>query len=128
MNVARQLALRLALAAAALLAGAPAALAHSELRTSQPAEGARLALPPATIELRFNEPVQLTALALVDAAGRRTRIALPADTTPRAVERLPAPPLAPGAWRIEWRAISADGHPVRGTVRFSIQARTEPAR
>ena len=109
------------LAAAALLLFAPVALAHSELLASQPAEGARLTAAPATIELQFSEPVQLTALALVDATGRRTRVALPADTTPQATVRLPAPPLAPGTWGIEWRAISADGHAARGTVRFSVQ-------
>jgi len=121
MRATRRLALRGALVCAALVLALPAAHAHSELRASQPAAGARLAAAPATIELHFNEPVQLTVLSLVDAAGRRTRVALPADTTPRATERLPAPPLAPGAWRIEWRAISADGHPVRGTVRFTVE-------
>ncbi len=116
----RRLALRLALAAA-LASSLPTAGAHSRLVASQPADGERLTTAPAAIELRFNEPVQLTALALVDSAGSRSRVALPADTTPRALERLVAPPLAPGDWRLEWRAISADGHPVRGTVRFSVQ-------
>jgi methionine-rich copper-binding protein CopC len=106
---------------AAILAGAaPAALAHSELRGSDPAEGARLARAPATLELRFNEPVQVTSVTLSDGAGGTVRVPLPADTTPRAVHRLTAPALADGAWRLEWRAISADGHPVRGTVRFAI--------
>jgi methionine-rich copper-binding protein CopC len=70
--------------------------------------------------LRFNERVQLTALTLRDAAGRETRLVLPRDTSPRSEERLAAPALAAGAWRIEWRASSADGHPVRGTGRFTI--------
>jgi len=125
--LARESTLRLTLGAL-LLAVALAASAHSKLVASQPAEGQRLTVAPAAIELRFNEPVQLTALTLVDAAGRRSRVALPADTTPRALERLPVPPLAAGAWRIEWRAISADGHPVRGSIRFGIQAQAGPAR
>lgn len=111
---------RAALAAVLLLPAA--ARAHSELRGSEPADGARLAAPPAELVLRFNERVQLTALTLRDAAGRETRVALPRDTTPRAEERLAAPTLAPGPWRLEWRAISADGHPVRGTVRFTVEA------
>lgn len=105
--------------AALLLLPLPAR-AHSELRTSEPANGARLAASPSEFVLRFNEAVQVTAVTLHDAAGRETRVALPRDTTPRAVERLAAPPLAPGAWRLEWRAISADGHPVRGSVRFTV--------
>jgi methionine-rich copper-binding protein CopC len=112
--------MRTILLAATLALAAFPALAHSELRGSDPAEGARLAVPPAWLELRFNEPVQVTSVTLRDGAGRRVRVALPADTTPRAVHRLTAPALADGAWRLEWRAISADGHPVRGTVRFTI--------
>jgi len=107
-------------ALAAVLLGATAASAHSELSGSDPAEGARLARAPERLELRFNERVQVTAVTLRDAAGRATRVSLPPDTTPRAVERVAAPPLAPGPWRLEWRAISADGHPVSGTIRFSI--------
>lgn len=112
---------RAALASLMLPVAAPV-MAHSELRTSEPENGARLVAPPAAFVLRFNEPVQLTALTLRDGMGRQTRVALPGDTTPRAVERLAAPPLAPGPWQLEWRAISADGHPVRGTVRFTIES------
>jgi methionine-rich copper-binding protein CopC len=110
---------RRAALAAPLLLAAPAR-AHSELRSSEPANGARLAAPPETVILRFNEAVQLTAATLHDEAGRSARLSLPRDTAPRAVERLAAPAMAPGAWRLEWRAISADGHPVRGTIRFTI--------
>lgn len=102
---------------------APAtAFAHSTLTASVPADASRLSAAPTEFVLRFNEMVQVTALTLVDGEGRRLRLVLPRDTTPRAVERLAAPPLAPGSWRLEWRAISADGHPVRGTIRFAVEA------
>jgi methionine-rich copper-binding protein CopC len=105
---------------AALLLAPGRAWAHSELRSSEPAEGARLPAAPREIVLRFNEGVQVTSVTLRDEAGAATRLALGRDTAPRPVERLTVPPLAPGRWRLEWRAISADGHPVRGTVRFAI--------
>ncbi len=104
--------------AASLLISAPA-LAHSELRQARPANGATLAAAPEAIELTFNEKVQVTAIRLYADSG--AEIAL--DRQPiaeRATERRLLPPLSPGAYRIEWRAISADGHPVGGAVRFRI--------
>lgn len=99
------------------------ALAHSELRGSTPAEGARLTDPPSEILLRFNEPVQVTFLRLLDAAGQPIALRRPSDPAPRREERaMPESPIPPGAWRLEWRAISADGHPIRGALRFTVQA------
>ena len=98
------------------------AFAHSEWRGSTPAEGARLAAPPAEVTLRFNEAVQVTYLRLLDAAGRPFAVRRTSDAAPRREERAtPESPLPPGPWRLEWRAISADGHPIRGTLRFTVE-------
>jgi methionine-rich copper-binding protein CopC len=97
----------------------PAAQAHSELRRSVPAAGAVLASAPATIELHFNERVQLTALRLYRGA---TEVALPPRGPIREAQSVSValPPLAPGDYAAEWRAISADGHPVGGRIAFRI--------
>lgn len=97
-----------------------AALAHSRLLASAPAEGEALATPPAAITLRFNEPARLTALRLFAADGAEWPLAVARATAPEhgaAIER----PLAPGAWRLVWRAISADGHEIGGTIRFRVE-------
>jgi methionine-rich copper-binding protein CopC len=108
--------------AAALFLLPGLAAAHSELRGSTPAEGARLTAPPAEFVLRFNEAVQVTALRLLDATGTALPLQRPSDPAPRREERAaPTAPLPPGAWRLEWRAISADGHPIRGTLRFTLE-------
>lgn len=99
------------------------ALAHSELRGSEPPEGARLTMPPPEFILRFNEPVQVTFLRLFDAGNQPIALTRGNDPAPRREERaLPAAPLPPGALRLEWRAISADGHAIRGTLRFTLAA------
>ncbi|WPB87324.1 copper resistance CopC family protein [Sediminicoccus rosea] len=109
---------------AALLILAPGlALAHSELSGSTPPQGARLAAPPGEFVLRFNEPVQVTSLRLFDAAGQALPLQREGDAAPRREARAtPAAPLPPGALRLEWRAISADGHPIRGSLRFTWEA------
>ncbi len=96
------------------------ARAHSELRRSVPAPGAVLDRAPERIELHFSERVQLTALRLYRADG--TEIPLPRrPIRPERMEVIALPPLEPGAYRAEWRIISADGHPVGGVIPFRVE-------
>ena len=107
-----------------LFASLPAA-AHSELRQSLPPAGAVLMHAPEQIELLFNERVQVTALRLYREGGEE--ISLPRRsirTTSREIIALP--PLPPGAYRAEWRIISADGHPAGGVIPFRIEAPNRP--
>lgn len=107
-----------------LLASLPAA-AHSELRRSVPAAGAVLMHAPEQMELHFNERVQLTALRLYREGSEE--ISLPRRAIRSATTEIIAlPPLAPGAYRAEWRIISADGHPAGGAIPFRIEASNRP--
>jgi copper transport protein len=113
-------------AAASLLAlaaaGARPAAAHSLLLNSDPADGATLAAAPTDITLRFNEPVRLTALRLFAADGAEWPLLRPRDLAPRPEHRAGVSQgLRPGAWRTVWRAISADGHEIGGTLRFRLE-------
>lgn len=112
--------MRLAVAVVLAALAATPAMAHSELRRSVPEQGAVLAAPPERIELTFNERVQLTALRLRRVGGGE--IALPDRRAIREAreENARLPPLDPGEYRLEWRAISADGHPVGGVIGFSV--------
>ncbi len=119
-------ALRLRAGLAGLIPGlilglAQPASAHSELRRSSPTNGAVLATPPSSIELAFNEKVQLTALRLYREGA--AEIALPRSGAifERDVAQRTLPQLAPGAYTAEWRAISADGHAIGGVIRFRVE-------
>lgn len=110
---------RRALTLLGLLAAAPAR-AHSELRRSVPAAGAVLRASPERIELHFNERVQLTALRLFGPGN--AEVMLPRrPIREAATEAIALPPLPPGAYRAEWRIISADGHPVGGSISFRVE-------
>lgn len=110
-------------AAALVLPVARGAGAHSLLLGSMPAEGAALTAAPAEILLRFNEPVQLTALRLFAADNAEWPVRRTRDMAARPEHRAAiGRDLTPGAWRAVWRAISADGHEIGGTLRFRLEA------
>jgi methionine-rich copper-binding protein CopC len=115
---------RLVLALALGLAAQPA-LAHSELKRTMPAAGTVLDQPPAEVVLHFNEKVQVTTLRLLDEQGRRIALATDGSFDPGEVERAGVPALVPGRYRIDWAAISADGHPISGQVPFTIRAQPQ---
>jgi methionine-rich copper-binding protein CopC len=110
-----------------LLGGAVASLvsraakAHSELRRSFPANGALLDRPPDRLDLAFNDRVQLTGLRLFRDGGGELRWPEPRAIRDTESESIRFPELEPGSYRVEWRIISADGHPVGGTIRFRYQ-------
>jgi len=97
------------------------ALAHAALNSSTPADGSVSATAPGQIELVFSEPVSPLALRLIGpdgAASTLDRFALKDSTV------VIAPPtgLANGTYALSWRVVSEDGHPVGGTLVFSIGA------
>ena len=107
------------------LFGAPPALAHTELETSSPAAGARLAAPPSTVSLTFGEAVRLPASPIrvtgPDGAVWTVGMATVTDATVTAPVSATGPA---GAYTLSWQVISDDGDTIRGTVRFTL---TEPA-
>lgn len=115
----------LGLAGAVLAFGISAAVpvaAHSGLHASEPADGAVLRAPPPAVVLAFMEPVRVTTLRLLDEAGRERPLRREGERTAAAREVRAAVQgaLPPGAYRVEWRGASADGHVGGGAVGFRI--------
>ena len=120
-----------AVLAAALLAllwgGAAPAWAHSSLISSSPAADSVLAQPPDRVELVFNEEIRDFQPKLAITVGA----ADPVEVTPTvdgATVRADLTGLGlatgsggtPVAWKIGYRVVSADGHPVSGLITFSV--------
>ncbi|MER1996742.1 MAG: copper resistance CopC family protein [Arthrobacter sp.] len=123
----RQARTRASLLAAALLAAFAAVLflaapahAHDELVSSNPADGAVLDAAPSEIELVFSsELMDLGNQVIVeDAAGTNLAESEPVLTRETLVQAVPA--LEAGDYKVNWRAVSSDGHPITGTFSFTV--------
>lgn len=117
-----RLGLLLTLVAAVLLGGPTNhAAAHAALIAAEPADGSVIASGPQSFALTFSEPVSPIILRLVNPDGSRDvldRYQL-RDTR---LEIVAPPALANGTHVLSWRVISEDGHPVGGSLVFSIGA------
>jgi copper transport protein len=102
-----------------VLCFATGASAHASLVAMEPADGSVLALAPKTVQLRFNEAVTPAVIRLIDAEGRVRDDASVRATGDTIVVTLPDH-LPRGTQLISYRVISADGHPVGGSLVFSI--------
>jgi copper transport protein len=98
---------------------ASSALAHASLVSTEPRDGSMVAQAPKQAELRFNEPVTPAVIRLIDAAGRVRDDAVVHALDETISIALPGG-LPPGTQVISYRVISADGHPVGGSMVFSI--------
>lgn len=108
-------------AALSVAATAPPAVAHAELSSSSPAGGATVQELPRKVTLTFTESVRTPAfvavtgpagddLATGDAAVRDAKVTQPVGKSAEA-----------GRYAVSYRITSADGHPISGTVQFTVQ-------
>lgn len=112
----------LALLAVLLVAPATPASAHAVLTGSSPTAGEALDTAPSEVRLSFNEPVSANegSLRVFSAEGERIDTGLIEDDDPTAVAvGLPAG-LGSSAYVAAYRVVSADSHPIAGTLTFTV--------
>jgi copper transport protein len=98
---------------------ATGASAHASLVGAEPADGSVLAAAPKTVQLRFNEPVTPAVISLIDASGK-TRDDVAVHAVDQIVTLMLPETLPSGTQIVSYRIVSADGHPVAGSLVFSI--------
>ena len=103
------------------LALAAAAHAHTALKLSVPAADASVTAPK-SIELTFSGDVRLTAVSLTDSAGAAKHLDAPPAITGAMFRLAVHEPLAPGAYKVVWRAVGGDTHIVSGEFGFTVVA------
>jgi copper transport protein len=101
-----------------VLAQAGAAFAHASLVRAEPADSTVLPEPPAALRLTFNEPVTPLVIRLIAPDGTTTTPPATAENTTVTIK--PAAALRRGTHVLSWRVTSADGHPVGGSLVFSV--------
>ena len=105
---------------------APTASAHADLQVSTPEDGESLEIAPEEIRLTFSEELfeELVEISILDAAGDLYSTIEVEQTPPPGTDVIfPWPTQAPpGEYSIAYRVVSADGHPVTGTISFSYAA------
>lgn len=105
--------------------GASPASAHATLVGTDPAEGEVLAEAPDVVTFTFDEPVSLTdrGILVFDAAGE------PVDADASSADEVVTADLPDelddGTYVVTYRLVSADGHPIAGSLQFSIGAPSE---
>jgi copper resistance protein C len=116
----RALAVSLLCGLALVLGSAPAS-AHALLEKTDPADGATLDAAPTTVSLTFNEniPAEFSTLTVIgpDGAAYQTGAVTAANGT-ISIGVLPLG--AAGRYQIGYRIVSDDGHPVSGSVAFTM--------
>jgi methionine-rich copper-binding protein CopC len=121
------------IAVAALGAGmllSAAVQAHPKLLSSSPAEGSTVAAP-AKIELHFSEKLltqlsgakivmtEMPGMAMSSTMGVKAAVSGSADPTVMLIT--PAAPATTGTYKVQWRAVSSDTHPITGAVTFKVK-------
>ena len=114
------------LAVLAALSHAPAALGHASLIRSDPPDRAVVARAPSTLTLTFNEPVSPISLKLVGDGGHSLDLRSIVARDEALIVALPEA-LPRGTHLLSWRVMSADGHPVGGSLTFSVGRPSVPA-
>jgi copper transport protein len=102
-----------------------AAWGHATLLSSEPADGSVLTLPPKMVQLHFNESVAPAVIGVIDAGGRARDVATRAAG--QSVLIVLPDDLPQGTQIVSYRVVSQDGHPVAGSMVFSIGAVTGAA-
>ena len=95
------------------------AAAHASLVSTDPVDGSMMSQAPKSVRLRFNEPVTPASIKLIDAEGR-TREDIAVNAHDDTIEITLPDGLPRGTQLVSYRIFSADGHPVGGSLVFSL--------
>ena len=76
---------------------------------------------PAELVLNFDKPMRITKLVLTDQSGKDYEVQRTDQM--KHVLKLVAQldPVPNGEYKVDWRGLSEDGHPMKGTFSFTVK-------
>ena len=110
----RRLLLSLAVAMVPLVSAA-----HSKSEAMVPAQGATVSEVP-ELYMRFDDPMRIISVTLSSAGGDVELERATGMEPTKEFRAMPAEALAPGSYRFDWRGMASDGHPMQGSVTFTV--------
>jgi copper transport protein len=121
-RIARQLVAALAILLGVLALGTTAASAHATLESSSPADGQSVPTSPSEIRITFSEAVTTISggLSVLDADGKTVDVGNSEVVDGRTLVAPISETLSDGTYVTTYRVLSADGHPVSGSLLFGV--------
>ena len=115
------LSLQLLIASLFLFFGPGLGWAHSKQETTTPANNTVLYEAPSELVIQFDKPMRITRLALSNQSGNDFEVRRTDQM--KHVLKLVAQldPVSKGEYKVDWRGLSEDGHPMKGTFSFAVK-------
>jgi methionine-rich copper-binding protein CopC len=100
------------------------AQAHTALKRSDPKKGAEVTRLD-KVTLVYNESVRFPVVVVNGPGDKRYDAGKPKVDGPEVTQNV-APDLPVGNYRIAWRVVADDGHPIEGEIPFTVVAAPTP--
>jgi methionine-rich copper-binding protein CopC len=110
-------------AVAALIATGPA-FAHAHLKSAVPVPGSTVAAAPTEIDLTFSEGVNLKFTGIAVSGPKKEAVKTGEAMLMDGDTMLMVPvqgALAAGTYKVDWHALSTDGHKTNGSFTFTVK-------
>jgi copper resistance protein C len=110
-------------AALLMMVAAPEAGAHAFLDHAAPAVGSAIHGSPAQVRLWFTQELEpaFSTVKVLDPNGSQVdKQDKQVDRADPSLLQVPRPQLAPGRYRVVWRALSVDTHVTEGDFTFDV--------
>lgn len=121
-RTARQFACAIAVLCAVLAFGTQIASAHATVVSSTPGDGQSVPSSPSELSVTFSENVTVVSggLSLLNADGNTIGLAESQVVNGRTLTAATTGVLADGTYVMTYRVLSADGHPISGSLLFGV--------